>query len=141
SAREEPSGAPEAEDASSTGSASDATASPDGHQPAASAPTSWRGALMWGGRSLITALEVGARNAIPVSLACALAGIVVGVVGLTGLGLKFSALMLSFAGGSVLLALLLVLLASLVLGMGLPVTASYVVLIVLTGPALSNEFG
>lgn len=105
------------------------------------APAGWLGGLKWGARSLVTALEMGARNALPVSLACALAGVVVGVVGLTGLGLKFSALMLSFAGGNILLALVLVLLASLVLGMGLPVTASYIVLIVLTGPALANEFG
>jgi len=69
------------------------------------------------------------------------AGIVVGVVSLTGLGLKFSSLMLSFSGGNLLVALLLVVLASLILGMGLPVTASYIVLIVLTGPALTQEFG
>ena len=89
----------------------------------------------------IKALEVGARNAVPVSIACAVAGIVVGVVGLTGLGLKFTSLMLGFSGGNIVLALLLVIIASLILGMGLPVTASYVVLIVLTGPALTQEFG
>lgn len=81
------------------------------------------------------------RNTLPVSLACAIAGIIVGVVGLTGLGLKFSALMLSFSQGNLLLALILLLLASLVLGMGLPVTASYIVLIILAGPALVNDFG
>jgi hypothetical protein len=64
-----------------------------------------------------------------------------GVVGLTGLGLKFSSMMLAFSGGNLVLALLLVLLASLILGMGLPVTASYIVLIVLVGPALTAEFG
>ena len=90
---------------------------------------------------LLQGLELGARNAVSVSMACAVAGIIVGVVGLTGLGLKFSAMMLAFSGGNLLLALVLVLLASLVLGMGLPVTASYIVLIVLVGPALSNEFG
>jgi TRAP transporter 4TM/12TM fusion protein len=81
------------------------------------------------------------RNTLPVSLACAIAGIIVGVVGLTGLGLKFSAMMLSFSQGSLFLALILLLLASLVLGMGLPVTASYIVLIILAGPALVNDFG
>ena len=81
------------------------------------------------------------RNALPVSLACAIAGIIVGTVGLTGLGLKFSAIMLSFSQGNLILALLLLLLASLVLGMGLPVTASYIVLIILAGPALVNDFG
>jgi TRAP-type uncharacterized transport system fused permease subunit len=65
----------------------------------------------------------------------------VGVVGLTGLGLKFSAMMIAFSGGNLVLALLLVVIASLILGMGLPVTAAYIVLIILVGPALTQEFG
>jgi TRAP transporter 4TM/12TM fusion protein len=89
----------------------------------------------------LSALELGARNAVAVSMACAVAGIIVGVVGLTGLGLKFSAMMLAFSGGNIVLALLLVILASLILGMGLPVTAAYIVLIILVGPALTQEFG
>ncbi|SDE00973.1 TRAP transporter permease [Rhodospira trueperi] len=100
----------------------------------------WRAALR-GLALLVKALEVGARNAVAVSIACAVAGILVGVVGLTGLGLKFSSMMVAFSGGSVVLALVLVLLASLVLGMGLPVTASYIVLVVLVGPALHSDFG
>lgn len=94
-----------------------------------------------GVRLLIEGLSLGARNAVPVSMACAVAGIIVGVVGLTGLGLKFSSMMMAFSGGNIVLALLLVIIASLVLGMGLPVTAAYIVLIVLVGPALTNEFG
>ncbi|TDL77700.1 TRAP transporter fused permease subunit [Palleronia sediminis] len=90
---------------------------------------------------LLEALELGARNAVAVSVACAVAGIIVGVVGLTGLGLKFSAMMLAFSGGNLLLALFMVVLASLVLGLGLPVTAAYIVLIILVGPALTEEFG
>ncbi|MEX2500760.1 MAG: TRAP transporter fused permease subunit [Trueperaceae bacterium] len=101
----------------------------------------WTRAVLRGAIKTLQAMEIGARNALPVSVACAVAGIVVGVVGLTGLGLKFSSLMLSFSGGNIVIALILVLLASLVLGMGLPVTASYIVLIVLTGPALTQEFG
>jgi TRAP transporter 4TM/12TM fusion protein len=89
----------------------------------------------------LEALDLGARNAVAVSIACAVAGIIVGVVGLTGLGLKFSAMMIAFSGGNIVLALILVLLASLVLGMGLPVTAAYIVLIILVGPALTEEFG
>jgi TRAP transporter 4TM/12TM fusion protein len=104
------------------------------------------GAMLWqavlkGFAKLIEGLEFGARNAVSVSMACAVAGIIVGIVGLTGLGLKFSAMMLAFSGGNILLALLLVIIASLILGMGLPVTAAYIVLIVLVGPALSIEFG
>ncbi|PWJ20323.1 TRAP transporter permease [Jannaschia seohaensis] len=89
----------------------------------------------------LDALELGARNAVAVSMACAVAGIIVGVVGLTGLGLKFSAMMIAFSGGNLILALLLVAIASLILGMGLPVTAAYIVLIILVGPALTQEFG
>ncbi len=99
------------------------------------------GRVVWAGfLKLVEGLELGARNAVSVSLACAVAGIIVGVVGLTGLGLKFSAMMMAFSGGNIVLALLMVLLASLILGMGLPVTASYIVLIVLVGPALTAEF-
>ncbi|PZX13076.1 TRAP transporter 4TM/12TM fusion protein [Palleronia aestuarii] len=97
--------------------------------------------LRAGVRILVEALSLGARNAVAVSMACAIAGVIVGVVGLTGLGLKFSSMMIAFSGGNLVLALILVLLASLILGMGLPVTASYIVLIVLVGPALNQEFG
>jgi TRAP transporter 4TM/12TM fusion protein len=90
---------------------------------------------------ILQALEIGARNAVAVSMACAVAGIIVGIVGLTGLGLKFSAMMIAFSGGNLFLALILVLIASLILGMGLPVTAAYIVLIILVGPALTEEFG
>ncbi|MBR2657161.1 MAG: TRAP transporter permease [Loktanella sp.] len=100
-----------------------------------------RDAVLSGLALMAKALELGARNAVAVSVACAVAGIIVGVVGLTGLGLKFSSMMISLSGGSLPLALIFVLLASLILGMGLPVTAAYIVLIVLVGPALSNEFG
>ena len=89
----------------------------------------------------LDALELGARNAVAVSMACAVAGIIVGVVGLTGLGLKFSAMMIAFSGGNLFLALVLVLVASLILGLGLPVTAAYIVLIILVGPALQEDFG
>jgi TRAP transporter 4TM/12TM fusion protein len=79
-----------------------------------------------------------AQAALPVTIACATAGIVVGAVGLTGIGLKFSDLVVSLSGGHIPVALLLVALASLVLGMGLPVTAAYIVLVVLAGPALQD---
>jgi TRAP transporter 4TM/12TM fusion protein len=100
-----------------------------------------RASVLRGGRMIVEALELGARNAVAVSVACAVAGIIVGVVGLTGLGLKFSSMMISLSGGNMVIALGLVLVASLILGLGLPVTASYIVLIVLVGPALHNEFG
>jgi TRAP-type uncharacterized transport system fused permease subunit len=71
-----------------------------------------------------------------VSVACAAAGIIVGMVTLTGMGLKFSSLVLDLSFGIKALAILLIGAASLVLGMGLPVTASYIVLATLAGPAL-----
>ena len=56
---------------------------------------------------IVDGFVVACRNALPVSLACAVAGIIVGIVGLTGLGLKFSALMLSLSQGNLFLALIL----------------------------------
>ena len=87
-------------------------------------------------KSIVKALEKGAKSAIMVSVACAAAGIIVGMVTLTGMGLKFSSLVLDLSYGIELLAILLIGAASLVLGMGLPVTASYIVLATLAGPAL-----
>ncbi len=87
---------------------------------------------------LIRALENGAKNAVMVSVACAAAGIIVGMVTLTGMGLKFSSLVLDLSYGIKVLAILLIGAASLVLGMGLPVTASYIVLATLAGPALMD---
>jgi TRAP transporter 4TM/12TM fusion protein len=88
--------------------------------------------------TLIKTLEQGARNAIVVAVACAAAGIIVGIVNLTGTGLRFSSLVVSLSRGIPLIALILVGLTSLLLGMGLPVTASYIVLIILAGPGLMD---
>lgn len=85
---------------------------------------------------ILKALENGAKNAVMVSVACAAAGIIVGMVSLTGMGLKFSSLVIDLSFGIKVLAILLIGAASLVLGMGLPVTASYIVLATLAGPAL-----
>jgi len=87
-------------------------------------------------RQILDALNRGAQNAVMVSVACAAAGIIVGMVTLTGMGLKFSSLVLDLSFGIKVLAILLIGAASLVLGMGLPVTASYIVLATLAGPAL-----
>ena len=82
------------------------------------------------------AFENGARSAIGVAAACACAGIVVGVVTLTGLGLKFAHLILEVAGGHLLPTLFLTMIASIILGMGLPTTAKYIVLATMAAPAL-----
>ena len=71
-----------------------------------------------------------------VAAACAAAGIIVGVASLTGIGLRMSELIITLSGGNLLIALVLTALGSLVLGMGLPTTAAYVVLAALGAPAL-----
>ena len=88
--------------------------------------------------AVFAALRQGAVLAVPISIACAVAGIVVGTIGQTGIGLQFTESVVSLSGGHLWLALILVSIAALVLGMGLPATAAYIVLSVMTGPALQE---
>ena len=81
-------------------------------------------------------MERAGRGAVQVAAACAAAGIVVGVASLTGIGLRMSELIITVSDGQLLPALLLTALGSIVLGMGLPTTAAYVVLAALGAPAL-----
>lgn len=87
-------------------------------------------------KDFFNAMENGARSAIGVAAACACAGIVVGVVTLTGLGLRFASLIINVAGGNLIITLFLTMIASIVLGMGLPTTAKYIVLATMAAPAL-----
>jgi TRAP transporter 4TM/12TM fusion protein len=80
----------------------------------------------------------GAQNAMPVALACATVGIIVGVVSLTGLGLKLATGILSLSGGSLFLTLVLTMLAGLVLGTGLPTSATYIITSIMAAPALTQ---
>ena len=89
-------------------------------------------------RRLLGALERGARGVLPVVATTAAAGIIVGVVGLTGLGLRLAGLIVGAAGGSVVLTVLLSALAIWVLGLALPVTASYIIGAVMIAPALTQ---
>lgn len=82
------------------------------------------------------ALKLGAINSLTVSAACACVGLIVGVVGMTGLGVKFSSYIALGSGGNIAIAILFVGLASLVLGIELPITASYLILAILAAPAL-----
>jgi TRAP transporter 4TM/12TM fusion protein len=84
------------------------------------------------------AIQIGARNTLIVGATIGVIGIIVGVISLTGMGLKFSDLVISMAGGSLIMALILIAIASLVLGMGVPVTASYLIVAVLAVPALGE---
>ncbi|MEW6671382.1 MAG: TRAP transporter permease [Thermodesulfobacteriota bacterium] len=85
---------------------------------------------------ILSALEFGAKNMLPVAAACACAGVVVGIINLTGLGLKFTGLILNIAGNSLAPALVFTMFAGIILGMGLPTTAAYIVQAALLIPAL-----
>ena len=85
-------------------------------------------------------LEQGARVALPVIAAVATAGVIAGVVSMTGLGAKFAASIIALSNGYLFLALFFTMLACLILGMGLPTTANYVVTATIAAPALINGF-
>jgi len=87
-------------------------------------------------RAIIEALEAGARNTLVVALACACAGIVIGTITLTGLGLAFTNVVMAASQNLLLPALILTMLAGIVLGMGLPTTPAYIVQVALLVPAL-----
>jgi TRAP transporter 4TM/12TM fusion protein len=87
---------------------------------------------------LLAGLRQGAMLAVSISVACAVAGLVVGTIGQTGIGLQFTESVVALSSGQLWLALILVAVAALVLGMGLPATAAYIVLAVMTGPALQE---
>ncbi|MFS0674171.1 TRAP transporter permease [Ornithinibacillus sp. 179-J 7C1 HS] len=89
----------------------------------------------------INVLEQGARIALPVIAACATAGIIAGVVSITGLGSKFAAGIIALSGGILPFALIFTMIACIILGMGLPTTANYVVTATIAAPVLINEFG
>lgn len=87
-------------------------------------------------REIMDAFELGARNAIGVALACASAGIIIGVITLTGLGLKLANGLVDLAGGNLLLTLIFTMFTSLILGMGAPTTANYIITSTIAAPAL-----
>ena len=89
-----------------------------------------------GWRDILGAFESGARVSLVVIASTACAGIIVAVMNLTGLGMKFSSLVLAAGGNSLLLVLIMIMLASLLLGMGLPTTPAYLILAVLGAPTL-----
>ena len=89
-------------------------------------------------RDVLTAMENGGRLALGVAAACACTGFVIGVVTLTGLGLKLAQAILVVSGDSFALTLVLTMLASIVLGMGLPTTAKYIVLATIAAPAIMH---
>ena len=88
------------------------------------------------GRKLVRSLADGSIGVLTAATTCASAGIIVGVVTLTGLGLKFSSIVLDYAGGSLLLTALYTALIVWIVGLAVPVTASYIICAVIAAPAL-----
>ena len=89
-------------------------------------------------RKLFVALKDGSGQMLNVAATCAAAGIIVGVVAKTGLGLKFSAIVIAYAGGSLPLTALYTALIVWVIGLAVPVTASYIICAVIAAPALTK---
>jgi TRAP transporter 4TM/12TM fusion protein len=89
---------------------------------------------------IVQMLEAGARTALPVIAACASAGIVAGTVTSTGLGSRLGHSIIDIAQGNFLLVLLMTMIVCLILGMGLPTTANYVVTATIAAPILINNF-
>jgi TRAP transporter 4TM/12TM fusion protein len=102
--------------------------------PVAALRASTRSNVTW--RNLIEALIDGSRNALPVALACACAGIIIGVVSLTGAGIVFTQVVIGLAQNSLILALILSMMAGIVLGMGMPTTPAYIIMTALLVPAI-----
>ena len=86
--------------------------------------------------NFLGALSDGAKQTVPVAMACATAGIVIGIISLTGVGITFTGLVVKLSQDSLLLALILTALAGIVLGMGLPTTPAYIIQVALLVPAL-----
>jgi TRAP transporter 4TM/12TM fusion protein len=85
---------------------------------------------------LIRVFESGTKSMLTIISTCACAGMIVGIINITGLGMQLSSIMVDLSGGQLLPLLLLTMTASLILGMGLPVTACYIILAILAAPAL-----
>jgi TRAP transporter 4TM/12TM fusion protein len=86
--------------------------------------------------SVISALIDGAKNTLAVAMACACAGIVIGAVTITGLGIVFTQFVIALSQESLVLALILTAMAGIILGMGMPTTPAYIVMVALLVPAL-----
>jgi len=87
-------------------------------------------------KKIVEAAIEGAKNVLPVAVLLAAAGLIVGTFTLTGLGLKISSIIMSVSGGSRIIAILLALVASMIIGLSLPITATYIMTVVMVAPAL-----
>ncbi len=87
-------------------------------------------------REVLEALVKAAKTTVPVTVACACAGIVIGIVSMTGIGIKFTSIVFQLSGGNLFLMLLLVMVACIIMGMGLPSTAAYIIAATVGVPSL-----
>jgi TRAP transporter 4TM/12TM fusion protein len=87
---------------------------------------------------LLTALESGAKQSLSVASACAVVGLVVGVVTITGLGLQLANMIIYLSGGILILTLFFTMVACIILGMGMPTSAAYIVAATVASPALTK---
>jgi TRAP transporter 4TM/12TM fusion protein len=102
--------------------------------PLAFLKRSTRAGISW--RSVLEALEEGAKNTLAVAMACACAGIVIACVTITGLGIVFTQVVIALAQDTLILALILTAMAGIVLGMGMPTTPAYIMMVALLVPAV-----
>jgi len=103
---------------------------------AAAAMVSWLTPHKMGPRQIFKALDMGAKMSIQMVAVCAAAGVIVGVIALTGVGARFSALLLTIADQNQLLAMFFAMCISIILGMGMPTTAAYAVAAAVVAPGL-----
>jgi TRAP transporter 4TM/12TM fusion protein len=87
-------------------------------------------------KMFIESLDESARSAVTVAITCGTAGIIVGVVTMTGLGLKMADGLVELAGGNLLLTMIFTMFSSIILGMGVPTTANYIIQATISAPAL-----
>lgn len=100
-------------------------------------PLSWlRKATRMGLKPIIAALEDGAYNTLPVAMACACAGIIIGIVLQTGMAIRFTSFLVSLTGGSLIFILLITMVAAILLGMAMPTTPAYIIQAAILIPAL-----
>lgn len=103
---------------------------------AAATVVSWLTPTRMGLREILWGLEIAARMALQMVAVCAAAGVIVGVIALTGVGTRFSSLLLDLAGQSKLMAMVFAMLVAIILGMGMPTTAAYAVAAAVIAPGL-----
>ncbi len=97
-----------------------------------------RGDDVMGGRAIIEALEMGAKDCIQLVAVCAAAGIIVGVIALTGVGGRFAQIMQAIAGQNQLMAMVFTMIIVTILGMGMPTTAAYAIAAAVVAPGLQQ---